>query len=335
LTVNIGDLERKQQQPQAQEPQVQKDEIPSIAPLKPKEVLLHEDARGVWYEASTELARARKAIVVPFKNMPKPPGEQTPRASSVTASLVFRNIDGSDELHVNHGVWLGRHEYFATLNSEETEHLLVALKDTPFVTFENPNANSPAGRFRSGTGTHHPKMITVYTEGTVEIVLVGWRHVTLFHGVFDYKLSTEEMVLTPKKPTKGKVHFVPDTYNFGWAGNDARTDLRAGGLFTYDGVGPLIATSAFLKGTTLNSNMMAQVLTGDGRGPTVPVNSVVLHPHEPLRVLLNLWLTPLNAERGKPLRGQLVLRDNYNQDHEIDAVDWPWIGGQIPKPAGT
>jgi hypothetical protein len=336
LTVNIGDLERKPQQPQAPEPQVQKDETPSIASLKPKEVLLHESTRGVWHEASTELARARKAVVVPFKNMPKPPGEHTPRASSVTASLVFRNIDGSDELHINHGVWLGHYEYLATLNSGETEHLLVALKDTPFVTFENPNAYNPfARRFRSGMVIHHPQMIAVYTEGTVEIVLVDGRNVTLFNGAFDYKLSTEEMVLTPKKPTKGKIHFVPDTYNFGWAGSSGRTDLRAGGLFTYDGVGTLIVTSAFLKGTTLNSNMMAQILTGDGRGPVVWVNTLELPSREPVRAVLNLWLTPIKADRGKPLRGQLVLRDNYNQDHEIDAVDWPWIGGQIPKPAGT
>jgi hypothetical protein len=337
LTVNIGDLERKPRQPQAQEQVTDTKEIPSIVSLKPKEVLLHEGARGVWYEASTELARARKALAVPFKNMPKPPGEHTPRASSVTASLVFRNIDGSDERHVNHGVWLDHYEYFATFNSGETQDLLVVLKDVPFVTFENPNAHNPfrGGFFRSGTGIHRPQKIAVWTEGTVEIVLVDGRNVTLFNGAFEYKLSTEEMVLTPKKPTKGKIHFVPDTYNFGWAGNDARTDLRAGGLFTYDGVGTLIVTSAYLKGTTLNSNMMAQVLTGDGRGPAVVVSILELPSHEPVRALLNLWLTPVKADRGKPLRAQLVLRDNYNQDHEIDPVDWPWIGGQIPKQAGT
>jgi hypothetical protein len=199
IEVNIGDVDRKPPAPKAKEPSVRQDEIPSIASLKPKEVLLHEDAWGVWYEASTDLARARKAIVLPFKNLPKPPGEQTPRASSVTASLVFRNIDGSDERHINHGVWLGHYEYFATLNSGETQHLLVALKDTPFVTFENPNAYSRSGHFASGSGIHHPQMITVYTEGTVEIVLVGWRDITLFHGVFDYKLSVENMALTAKE----------------------------------------------------------------------------------------------------------------------------------------
>jgi len=134
---------------------------------------------------------------------------------------------------------------------------------------------------------------------------------------------------------KGKVHFVPDTYNFGWAGNDGRTDLRAGGTFTYDGVGTLIVASASLKGTKPKSNMMVQVMTGDGLGPTVSVNSLELRAHVPVRALLNLFLTPVKAERGKPLRGQLVLRDTYNQNYKIDAVDWPWIGGQIPqKPAG-
>jgi hypothetical protein len=133
---------------------------------------------------------------------------------------------------------------------------------------------------------------------------------------------------------KGKVHFVPDTANFGWAGNDGRTDLRAGGTFTYDGVGSLIIASASLKGTKLKSNMMAQILTGDGLGSTVSVHTIELRAHTPVRALLNLWLTPVKAERGKPLRGQLVLRDTYNQNYKIDAVDWPWIGGQIPqKPA--
>jgi hypothetical protein len=297
---------------------------------------LHENAQGVWFEASTQLDRARKAIVVPFKNQPKAPGEHTPRASSVTASLVFRNVDGSDELHINHGVWLEHYEYFATLNSGETQHLLVALKDVPFVTFENPNARNPlAGRFRSGTVIYHPKKITLWTEGTVEIVLVGGRNVTLFTGVFDYKLSTETMVLAEKKPAQGKVHFVPDAHNHGWAGNEGRMDLRVGGTLTYDGVGNLIVANAFFKGTQPMSNMMAEVLTGDGLGPRVRVNSLQLHAHIPLRVLLNLWLTPVKAERGKPLRGQLVLRDNYNQDHDIDPIDWPWIGGQIPKPTGT
>jgi hypothetical protein len=197
--VHFGYEERKPSEPQAKEPEPQKYETPNITALKPKEVLLHEGGRGVWHEASTDLARAWKAIVVPFKNMPKPPGEHTPRASSVSASLVFRNLDNSDDRHINHGVWLDHYEYFATLNSGETEQLLVALKDAPFVTFENPNAYNPfSGFVRSGTAFHHPQKIALWTEGTVEIVLVDGRNVTLFNGTFDYKFSTEELVLTPK-----------------------------------------------------------------------------------------------------------------------------------------
>lgn len=331
IEVHIGDAERKPQELQAPDQRADTQEIPSIASLKPKEVLLHEDEKGVWFEASQQLDRARKALVIPFKNLPKAPRERTPRASSVTASLVFRNIDNSDELHINHGVWLGHYEYFATFNSGETQYLLLALKDAPFVTPENPNAHNPfsGGFFRSGTAIQHPQMVTLWTEGTVEIILVGWRDVTLFQGMFDYKLSTKEMVLAPKRPARGKVHFVPDAHNHGWAGNDGRMDLRVGGTLTYDGVGTLIIANAFFKGTQPMSNMMAEVLTGDGLGPRVRVNSLTLNAHEPLRVLLNLWLTPVKAERGKPLRGQLVLRDTYNQDHDIDPIDWPWIGGQI------
>jgi hypothetical protein len=155
--------------------------------------------------------------------------------------------------------------------------------------------------------------------------------VALFVALFGL-YETVTHFLKVRRP-KGKVHFVPDKSNFGWAGNDSRTDLTAGGTFTYDGRGTLIVASAFLKGTTLKSNMLARVLTGDGLGPTVQVNSLELQAHIPVRALLNLWLTPVKAERGKPLRGQLVLRDTYNRDFYIEAVDWPWNGQRNPKPS--
>ena len=106
-------------------------------------------------------------------------------------------------------------------------------------------------------------------------------------------------------------------------------------MFTYEGIGTLTVVNAFLKGTKPTSNMMAAVLTGDGLGPTVSVRRLELPAYVPVRVSLNLWLTPVQAERGKPLRGQLVLRDPYNRDYCLDPIDWPWMGGQIPKPADT
>jgi hypothetical protein len=138
--------------------------------------------------------------MLPFKNVPKPPGQRTPRANDVSSSLVFRNADGSEEMQINHGVWLGRYEYPATFNSGVTHDLLVALKDVPFVTFENPNAYNPfaKGNFRSGMVVHPPQMKTIWKEGTVEIVLVDGHNVTMFHGMFEYQQSVEKMILNPK-----------------------------------------------------------------------------------------------------------------------------------------
>jgi hypothetical protein len=132
-----------------------------------------------------------------------------------------------------------------------------------------------------------------------------------------------------------KVHFVPDAHNNGWAGNEHRTDFRAGGIFTYDGPGALLVTKAFLEGTTPTTDMVVQVLTADGRGPTVTVRTLELRAHIPVRALITLWLTPLHATLGEPLRARLILRDNYNRDYEIAGVEWPWIGQKISKPAGT
>jgi hypothetical protein len=41
--------------------------------------------------------------------------------------------------------------------------------------------------------------MTLWNEGEVEIVLVDAWSVTLFRGVFDYKLSAEEMSLTERE----------------------------------------------------------------------------------------------------------------------------------------
>jgi hypothetical protein len=179
------------------ESKVEKEQFASLSFLKAKQVLLREDQRGVWHEASTNLEYARKGIVAPFKNVPKQIGEHTPTAGSVTASLVFRNPANPEEIHINHGVWLRHYEHGATFSSGETNYLLVALKQVHFVTFENPNTHNPLqGRWRSGMSIHYPQAIPLRAEGEVEIVLVDRWNVTLFQGIFDYKLSVEEMILT-------------------------------------------------------------------------------------------------------------------------------------------
>lgn len=157
-------------------------------------------------------------------------------------------------------------------------------------------------------------------------------HIHLVQGTVPIKMPYEHDPVPSSAIRAPKVHFVPDAYNNGWAGNDNKTDFRAGGIFTYDGPRPLLITKAFLEGTTPTNDMMVQILTGDGLGDSVWVKTLELRPHVPVRALIYLWLTPLKATRGEPLRARLMLRDNYNRDHEVAGVEWPWIGERKPKP---
>lgn len=172
----------------------------SLSPLRAQEVYLYQDS-GVWLRAASNFDTAASAIVLPFKNVPNPQGQRTPRANAVSSHLVFKNAHNSAETHVNHGVWLGQFQYAATFNSGVTHELLVALKGVPFVTLENPNAHNPFAqrRRRSGMSIHYPQKIPVWNIGTVEIDLVDSHNVTMFHGTFDYEFTAEKMSLAPNK----------------------------------------------------------------------------------------------------------------------------------------
>ncbi|MGA8221161.1 MAG: deaminase [Candidatus Acidiferrales bacterium] len=122
----------------------------------------------------------------------------------------------------------------------------------------------------------------------------------------------------------GKIHFVPDRHNHGWARNDGRTDVRAGGSFTYDGPDTLKIVDAFVKGLT-SREMWAQSLDVPGSY----ITRFDLSPHNPLRLVFHLTSDPIAAERGKPMRFQVVFRDVYNQTYELDPVDFPWIGSPV------
>jgi hypothetical protein len=71
--------------------QEEKEEFASVSFLRARPVLLVQDDFGVWHEATQNFSAARNGIVAPFKNIPKGVGQQTPKANSVTANLVFRS----------------------------------------------------------------------------------------------------------------------------------------------------------------------------------------------------------------------------------------------------
>jgi hypothetical protein len=148
---------------------------------------------------------------------------------------------------------------------------------------------------------------------------------TLFAALFGLYYFVRHL-LRGRRP-KGRVHFVPDAHNCGWAQSDTQIEVRAGGTFTYEGSGVLTVLQAFLKGTHPITDMMVQVETSDGLGKTVSVPCLDLSAHIPVRAFINLRLTPALGIWGKSLRTRLVLRDKYNRDYDFEVI-LPYIGKQ-------
>lgn len=143
--------------------------------------------------------------------------------------------------------------------------------------------------------------------------------VALF-GLYDFVRH----FLKGRRP-KGRVYFVPDAHNCGWAQSDAQMEVRAGGTFTYEGTGMLTVLKGFLRGTQPITDMMILQETSVSLGRPVSVNQLDLEAHIPVRALINLRLTPVRGTRGKPLNGRLVFRDKYNRDYTFE-VNLPYIG---------
>lgn len=137
--------------------------------------------------------------------------------------------------------------------------------------------------------------------------------------------ALEKTAPPPKSTTPGgKIHFVPDRHNHGWARDNRRTDVRLGGTFTYEGTDTLMIVDAFVKELT-PIDMYVQALDVAGS----LVTRLNFQPHNPLRLVFNLINELISAERGKPMRFRVAFRDVYNRIYELDPVDFPWIGGPV------
>ena len=82
---------------------------------------------------------------------------------------------------------------------------MLAVKLIPYVTFENPNTSNPfRSRLRSGTSIRQPQAFALAGgalaggDGELEITLVDAWNVTVFMGLFDYRLAADEMYLKLK-----------------------------------------------------------------------------------------------------------------------------------------
>jgi hypothetical protein len=177
-------------------PQEEKEQPPCVSFVQPRSILLYEDDFGVLHEAPANFERGYRGLIAHFKNRPaKTAGAQSPAARSVTASLIFRSPDATEELHISHGTWLGRYEHSASFYAGDSQHLVVAINANPAVTFENPNSTNPFGGYwRSGRMIRHPKQMALPGKnGEVEITLVDRWNVTVFTGQFDYRMTADEM----------------------------------------------------------------------------------------------------------------------------------------------
>lgn len=129
----------------------------------------------------------------------------------------------------------------------------------------------------------------------------------------------------PARFRKGRVHFVPDAHNSGWARHsDTQMDLRIGGVFTYEGVGSVTLLKAFLRGTQPVTDMAAQVLAW-GTQP-VMVSQLHLQSGHPQPAVIQVYLAPVVGTRGEPLRCPLLLLDIYNREFVVGPVEFPYIG---------
>lgn len=115
------------------------------------------------------------------------------------------------------------------------------------------------------------------------------------------------------KNRKGRVHFVPDAHNCGWAQSNGLMHVSVSGSFTYEGEGSLTILKAFLKGTEPVTDMMVQQVV-DGLTSPLNLRELNLEAHIPVRALVFLRLKPGRGIQGKTLNGRLVFRDKYNQD---------------------
>jgi hypothetical protein len=181
-----------------------KQDIPRLDFLLGRVAYLEENTKAIWHESYSD--EDPNALIAEFRNTPREAGQRTPTASSVTAGLAFTGRNGQT-LHINRATWLDEYTYFADLQPNDTHKLIIALgvlrvrgRTVAFAAMENKNSRDPFRRhFRSGViGIYHSQQHPLPdTSGVVEVGLIGNNGVTVFHGVFDYSVSDEAMILTP------------------------------------------------------------------------------------------------------------------------------------------
>jgi len=151
----------------------------------------------------------------------------------------------------------------------------------------------------------------------------------LFALILVWALLASYYALThlPQRRPRGKVHFISDAHNTGWARlPNGQMEVRLGGTFTYDRPEELIILKAFVKRTHPTTDMMVILRSRDGSGGGMTGSELWLHGRIAERAIIHIRLAPALGTPGKPLRCRVVLRDKFTRDFIIGPLELPYIG---------
>ncbi|MCU1305241.1 MAG: hypothetical protein JWQ87_5525 [Candidatus Sulfotelmatobacter sp.] len=153
----------------------------------------------------------------------------------------------------------------------------------------------------------------------------------VFTAVFVVALIAAEYAIEHLlKATKKLLHFIPDPDECGWGQAADREQggkkisvmfVRVEGTLTYDGERETQFLSAYLK-STQSSGMRTRVPAIDGSNREVETSPLQLTPHVPQHVSMDLFVWPMVGTAKKSLRSHLILRDQYNRDHDVGVVEF-------------
>jgi hypothetical protein len=129
---------------------------------------------------------------------------------------------------------------------------------------------------------------------------------------------------------KRLLHFIPDPDECGWGQAADRDEngkkvsvmfLRVEGTLTYDDDRETQFLSAYLKGTR-SAGMRTRVPALDGSNNEMETSPLQLTPHVPQHVSMDLFVWPMVGTLKKSIRGHLILRDQYNREHDVGLVEF-------------
>lgn len=127
----------------------------------------------------------------------------------------------------------------------------------------------------------------------------------------------------------GKIYFVRDVHNTGWAYQGSRSYYRLAGAFSYDGVHRVVILNMRIKGFPLPAAMSGHVRGGDG----TMMSAGELHlvgGDIPTDAIFGFYTNGHLGASGKVVRKTVLLQDQFRREFSIGKVELPFLG-QLPK----